>query len=158
MGSIVNCEIHEKGCSCSYCARVTWDRLKFVFPKNKGRTSHRRMSYVKKDGRQIHLSWTLPKLSYFFGFDFCSWGYGFRLKILPAPISLPNSSKALVTFCYPPVFRTKIKNVENLFWKSTLVKPEYIEIEPLLSANVETQKEIQDFMKKLSEEKIILNN
>jgi len=123
MGAVVVLEKHEKYCQCSYCEseKNANKKIRIVLPKNKSRNSWRRISYRLKGGQYMYLRWTLPVLSYFLGFNYCGWSSGFRIQILPAPISRVNRTKALITYAKPSIFKTKVKNVESLFWRNMVI-------------------------------------
>ena len=123
MGAWVLLERHTLTCTCSYCheERKVNTKIRIVLPKSKASNAWRRISYRNKDGSWTYLRSTLPKLSYFFGFVFTRWSNGFRLQILPIPFAKTNSLKALLTYAKSSCYKTRIKNVESLFWKSQVI-------------------------------------
>jgi hypothetical protein len=123
MGGILLLERHHKECDCSYCQeeRVKNRKIRWVLnPYFRSRNAWSRISYRHKDNSFTYLRTTRPELNYFLGYRYTSWGTGFRISILPAPICRPNSGSALITYAKPSCYKTKIKGVESLFWKSMI--------------------------------------
>jgi hypothetical protein len=121
MGAWVIVEKHDAGCTCSYCANAKKEKRNIFlwFPKNKSSNSWRVLGW-KKQGCNFFYRTTLAKWTRFFGFDFTRWSNGFRIYILPAIWSNPNTEKSFLTFAYNSPFKTKIPNVESFLWMNMI--------------------------------------
>jgi len=121
MGSWFLFEKDDSDCQCSYCSeeRRSNKKIGIILPECKVKNSWR-IIFIKTPSGHIHLRRTGFEWSYFFGFTYMKWDGGFRLTILPLPIHNANDNRGLITICPSSPFKTKIKGIECLFWKSLI--------------------------------------